>query len=178
MHLALETLTEDIERDTHQPLLQLSAASEMAKTLDRVGDELVSHFVGACRSAGHTWAEIGAHLNVTRQAAQKRFEELNAPRGSASFNQSSRATTPEDVGSAFFVYENWTNTFAKVHRAECSFCNHGAGVHQSERRTQSGEWHGPYASAGEALGSAKELAARHNNRSVWTVDICRFCDPT
>jgi hypothetical protein len=27
----------------------------------------------------------------------------------------------------YYVYENWTNTFAKVHRGGCTFCNDGRG---------------------------------------------------
>lgn len=75
----------------------------------------------------------------------------------------------------FYVYENWTNTFTKVHRAECSYCNNGRGFHGAEPRTPSGEWHGPYPSAAEALRAAQRYASCHDNRAAWTVDTCRAC---
>lgn len=76
---------------------------------------------------------------------------------------------------AFYVYENWTNTFVKVHRAECSYCNNGRGFHGAGTRTPSGEWHGPYRSGGEALAAGDALAREHHNYAVWTVSGCRTC---
>jgi hypothetical protein len=29
----------------------------------------------------------------------------------------------------FYVYENWTNTFTKVHRGSCTYCRDGQGFH-------------------------------------------------
>lgn len=78
----------------------------------------------------------------------------------------------------FYAYENWTNTFVKVHRAECSFCNSGTGVHAAGPRTRSGEWHGPYPSARDALKDAERLAHGYDNASIWTIDTCSFCIPT
>lgn len=77
----------------------------------------------------------------------------------------------------FWVYENWTNTFTKVHRAECSFCNSGRGMHGAGSKTGSGEWHGPFGTARGALGVAERLASAHSNFSVWTVDGCKSCAP-
>ena len=57
----------------NDPLTQLERASATAQDLADLGDALLTHFVDRCRRNGHTWAEIGAHLGVTRQAAQKRF---------------------------------------------------------------------------------------------------------
>lgn len=46
--------------------------------------------------------------------------------------------------SGFYVYENWTNKRARLHRAECSFCNGGRGS-QAGTGDKNGEWHGPFA---------------------------------
>jgi hypothetical protein len=35
----------------------------------------------------------------------------------------------------FYVYENWTNTFAKVHRRGCPYCNEGSGFQGRGTRT-------------------------------------------
>jgi hypothetical protein len=54
------------------------------KTLRRIGlaqrdiaaaDDELREAVRAAREAGHTWADIGMTLGVTRQAAQTRFRE-------------------------------------------------------------------------------------------------------
>ncbi|MGO4143731.1 hypothetical protein AB4Y77_01485 [Paenarthrobacter sp. YAF11_1] len=41
-------------------------------------EEDVRQCVGRARELGASWAEIGAMLGVTRQAAQQRFAELGA----------------------------------------------------------------------------------------------------
>lgn len=43
----------------------------------------------------------------------------------------------------FFVYENWTNKRARLHRAGCSYCKGGEGT-QGSTSDQNGEWHGPF----------------------------------
>lgn len=44
---------------------------------------------------------------------------------------------------SFYIYENWTRDRGRIHRAECSACNYGAGIH-GEDSGRNGEWHGPY----------------------------------
>jgi len=60
------------------PLLHLADAVETSTRVGEVADHLIGHFVDEARSAGASWTEIGAHMGVTKQAAQKRF----VPRGS------------------------------------------------------------------------------------------------
>ena len=45
--------------------------------------------------------------------------------------------------SGFYVYENWTNKRARLHRADCSFCKGGTGT-QDSTSNKNGEWHGPF----------------------------------
>ena len=75
----------------------------------------------------------------------------------------------------FFVYENWTNTFALVHRGSCSFCNHGRGMQGRGSKTPNGQWHGSFPTLGEALAAARQAAEQHPNASVWTVRTCGSC---
>ena len=44
--------------------------------------------------------------------------------------------------NSFYVYENWTHDRARVHRAECRFCNHGRGI-QGTNDERNGKWHAP-----------------------------------
>lgn len=74
----------------------------------------------------------------------------------------------------FFIYENWTNTFCKVHHGSCSFCNGGEGIFGGGK-TESGQWHSGYVSREAALAAARALAASHQNAHVWIVDSCQFC---
>jgi ClpA/ClpB-like protein len=62
-----------------EPLRQLASAVEVAVTVGQVGDHLVSHFIDVSRSAGESWAAIGARLGISRQAVQKRY---SSPAGS------------------------------------------------------------------------------------------------
>lgn len=54
-------------------LQHLSDAVQLAERLGEMADHLIGHFVDEARAAGASWTEIGAHLGVTKQAAQKRF---------------------------------------------------------------------------------------------------------
>ncbi|MCL2614542.1 MAG: hypothetical protein FWD95_15120 [Nocardioidaceae bacterium] len=55
--------------DTRDPL---EVVRRTAQAEEIVGD-LLHHSVITARAAGHSWAAIGAALDMTRQAAQKRF---------------------------------------------------------------------------------------------------------
>ncbi|MFC4374238.1 hypothetical protein ACFO5K_08975 [Nocardia halotolerans] len=52
---------------------QLSQAAIIAAHWVRLADSLLDYFVDQARQADVPWAEIGACLGVSRQAAQKRF---------------------------------------------------------------------------------------------------------
>jgi hypothetical protein len=73
MELTLAELIDDVVAQADDTLMQLEAASRRAAELDELGDALLNHFVDRSRRSGYTWTEIGRHLGVTRQAAQKRF---------------------------------------------------------------------------------------------------------
>ncbi len=70
---SLDDLLRSVRAESDDPLRQLETASALAADLDELGDALLSHFVDQCRRSGRSWAQIGQHLGVTRQAAQQRF---------------------------------------------------------------------------------------------------------
>jgi hypothetical protein len=55
-----------------QPLDRVALAVKYGEALKALGDELIGHFVEEARAAGCSWSQIGAHLGVTKQAAQQR----------------------------------------------------------------------------------------------------------
>jgi len=55
------------------PLNQLGAAVAVGEHLGEVADHLIGHFVDQARRGGASWTDIGRHMGVTKQAAQKRF---------------------------------------------------------------------------------------------------------
>ena len=69
----------------------------------------------------------------------------------------------------YWVYENYPNNKAMVHRAECSHCKDGAGV-SGMGGTSNGQWLGPYPSAHQA-GLQADSAGRADIR------YCAFCKP-
>lgn len=75
----------------------------------------------------------------------------------------------------FYIYENWTNTFALIHLGTCSFCNHGQGVQGRGNKTPNGQWHGVFPSLDEALSVARRVAGGHSNGSAWNVRPCGVC---
>jgi ATP-dependent Clp protease ATP-binding subunit ClpA len=71
----LQSLIEEVEATSPspEPLDQLATASATAQTVTELTDSMLSHFVDKCRQGGHSWAEIGSALGVSKQAVQKRF---------------------------------------------------------------------------------------------------------
>jgi hypothetical protein len=55
------------------PLADLEHAVTVAAYLDETADHLIGHFVDQARRAGASWTDIGRHMGVSKQAAQKRF---------------------------------------------------------------------------------------------------------
>jgi hypothetical protein len=51
----------------------------VVEDLRDVGEEVLDRFVGEARAAHCSWAEVGAVLGVTRQAAQQRFPAGSGP---------------------------------------------------------------------------------------------------
>jgi hypothetical protein len=54
-------------------LLHLEDAVVASTQVGEIADHLVGHFVDQARRSGASWTDIGAHMGVTKQAAQKRF---------------------------------------------------------------------------------------------------------
>ena len=55
-----------------QPLERVALAVKYGEALKGLGDDLIGHFVEEARTTGCSWAQIGANLGVTKQAAQQR----------------------------------------------------------------------------------------------------------
>jgi Clp amino terminal domain, pathogenicity island component len=73
--VTLDGLIQSVVLDTPSGdvLDQLATASGTAVELGDLGDSLLGYFVDRCRRDGHSWAEVGGSLGVTKQAVQKRF---------------------------------------------------------------------------------------------------------
>jgi F-type H+-transporting ATPase subunit beta len=56
----------------------------------------------------------------------------------------------------FYVYENWTHKRARVHAADCGYCNSGRGT-QASHSGRNDRWLGPYATSAAALLAAQNL---------------------
>ena len=61
------------ERTTGTSALdRVAVAVRYSEALKSLGDDLVGHFVDEARRSGCSWAQIGSHLGVSKQAAQQR----------------------------------------------------------------------------------------------------------
>ena len=74
-----------------------------------------------------------------------------------------------NMTNSFYVYENWTHDRARVHRAECPYCNRGRGIHGTNNE-RNGKWHVPF--------SDRDAAYRFAH-STGRSDIagCGYCSP-
>jgi hypothetical protein len=73
---------------------RLATAAELATQLQALGDDLVTEFVEHARFASRSWAEIGAALGVTRQAAQQRFVAPHREYSDDQFSEELRRAMP------------------------------------------------------------------------------------
>lgn len=80
---------------------------------------------------------LEAQRNKERKQAKSTTEAVAHPKAA-------QANT-----AGFYVYENWTNKRARVHSANCSYCNGGSGTQESTS-DKNGEWHGPFADLDQA----------------------------
>ena len=69
----------------------------------------------------------------------------------------------------YYIYENWVaEKKAKIHKADCGFCNNGNGAHNNIHGNRNGKWHGPFGN----YTKAHEFAVRLNNRKVSNCSTC------
>lgn len=57
---------------------------------------------------------------------------------------------------SYYIYENWTHDRARLHAAECGYCNNGNGT-QSSDSGKNGKWHGPYIVRQDAMNIMSRL---------------------
>ena len=74
----------------------------------------------------------------------------------------------------FWVYTNWTEKHARVHRASCQYCNDGAGT-DKEKGDKNGEWKGSFASYDRAKAEAENFIKAEHCPDTQT--DCAFCNP-
>ncbi len=108
MEVTLDSLIRQVQASSPSTLEQLQVASLRAADLADLGDSLLSHFVDRCRKDGNTWAEIGQHLGVTRQAVQKRFVE--GPRAFERFTDRARLAIAHASDEARAMNHNYVGT--------------------------------------------------------------------
>ncbi len=61
--------------------------------------------------------------------------------------------------SGYWAHEDWPTSTARVHRAECRYCNNGQGW--DPRRTgQNNAWYGPYATPEQARAACRRAQAK------------------
>lgn len=76
--MSLRHLIDQVDDGGGDELAKLDRAEEFARKLQHLGDRLIGYFVDEARAAGHSWADIGRRLNISRQAAQQRYTPRSA----------------------------------------------------------------------------------------------------
>ena len=72
--VSVEDLVRTVEGEVPDGALdRLHAAVALGDQVSALADGVVGHFVEAARNEGCSWAQIGAELGVSKQAAQQRF---------------------------------------------------------------------------------------------------------
>ena len=78
---SVDQLVSSITASEDDDLGRVQMAVVMADELGTMGDQVVTHFVGAARQKGCSWSQIGAQLGVSKQAAQQAFVAPTRRRG-------------------------------------------------------------------------------------------------
>ena len=78
------------------------------------------------------------------------------------------------LSTEFYVYENTSTNRARVHKADCGFCNHGEG-RRSRRKAKSPvggsvRWHGPCDTREAAFSTMERLGKKD-------IGACSACKP-
>ncbi len=68
----------------------------------------------------------------------------------------------------FWIYENFGNKRARIHAADCRYCNHGQGV-GGDQTNDDDKWHGPYKTFAEAETQANAL----NQKDTRACGVCK-----
>ena len=76
VQISLEELVKQVDAAAPQgsALRKLSLAVIGSRELTKAADDLVGHYVEEARAAGASWADIGAAMGVSKQAAQQRAQ--------------------------------------------------------------------------------------------------------
>lgn len=77
----VDELVAAVDATDTDALERVGVAVALADELGSLGDEVVDHFITAARRSGCTWAQIGARLGVSKQAAQQAFTAPARRRG-------------------------------------------------------------------------------------------------
>lgn len=95
-----------------------------------------------------------------------------AKQPSASMGQTASASVTKPGyadAERFWVYENWPNNYACVHRSSCSQCNDGEGTHSATSK-ENGQWLGPFANVSDASRQAQRTGRE-------SIRGCGTCSP-
>ena len=106
----------------------------------------------------------GADVNAKDERGKTPLH-LAAERGHA---ETAKALTGDCADGEFWVYENYPTNKARVHRADCGFCNHGKG--KDGRGSSNGRWHGPFATIKAACDKMRCLDRKDSGE-------CGYCKP-
>ena len=78
------------------------------------------------------------------------------------------------LSTEFYVYENKSNNRARVHKADCGFCNHGEGSRRRRKSKSSGggnvRWRGPFDAREAAFSEMENLGKKD-------IGACSACNP-
>ncbi|GAA4985727.1 hypothetical protein HD597_011088 [Nonomuraea thailandensis] len=69
----LLSIVEERSADDTDALTRLTVAEGVLSDLQKVGDRLLGYLVELARAEGSSWADVGDHLGISRQAAQQRY---------------------------------------------------------------------------------------------------------
>ena len=78
-----------------------------------------------------------------------------------------------DETMTYYIYRNWAaEKKAVIHKADCSYCNHGKGIQDNPRGDKNGAWSQEYKTYEDAKNAAEMPYESHNDLEVKNCNVC------
>lgn len=79
----------------------------------------------------------------------------------------------QEENMTYFIYRNWTaEKKAVIHKANCSYCKNGKGLHKKKRGNKNGTWSQEYQTYEEAKRTAEMPYEGHDDLEVKNCSVC------
>ncbi len=140
------------------PFVQFALSLQNIYEQGEIDDDLISRLIADAMQR----VEACENILVAR-SLKRRMEDF--------ITKDSNST--EDENTIYYIYRNWAaEKKAVIHKASCSYCNNGKGLHDNCRGNKNGAWSKGYNTYAKAKRAAEEPYEGHDDLEVKNCSVC------